>query len=91
MEEFRRNRLNELIVIIQTKFRSYIQRKRYLCLKNSQTVISRAWRAWRVSLHLNKHSFNLTLQLKDPQFDSYTFLLRFKKKTNSYTHYVMFA
>lgn len=49
MEEFRRNRLNDLIVIIQTKFRSYVQRKRYLCLKNSQIIISRAWRAWRVS------------------------------------------
>lgn len=51
MEEFRRNRLNELIVIIQTKFRCYIQRKRYLSLKRSQTIISRAWRAWRVSVY----------------------------------------
>lgn len=50
LEEFRRNRLNELIVIIQTKFRSYIQRKRYLQLRESQIIISRAWRSWRVSV-----------------------------------------
>ncbi|XP_055322935.1 unconventional myosin-Ia [Sitodiplosis mosellana] len=47
MEEFRRNRLNELIVIIQTKFRSYIQRKRFMRLKQSQILIARTWRARR--------------------------------------------
>ncbi|XP_031619986.1 unconventional myosin-Ia isoform X2 [Contarinia nasturtii] len=47
MEEFRRNRLNELIVIIQTKFRSYIQRKRFLRLKHCQITIARTWRAQR--------------------------------------------
>lgn len=49
MEDFRRNRLNSLIVLIQTKVRSYLHRKRFLQLRRSQIIIARVWRTWRVS------------------------------------------
>lgn len=49
MEEFRRCRLQDLAVLIQTKYRSYWMRRRYLASRNSQIVIARAWRTWRVS------------------------------------------
>lgn len=49
MEEFRRKRLDQLVIFIQTKFRTYINRKRFLQMKQSQIIISRAWRTWRVS------------------------------------------
>lgn len=64
MEEFRRNRLNELIVIIQTKFRSYFQRKQFIRLKQSQILIARTWRERRVSiLHLCTYNVTLLLHL----------------------------
>lgn len=66
MEEFRRNRLNELIVIIQTKFRSYIQRKRFLQLKHSQIAIARRWRARRVSFHIDLNEILNLLSLNAP-------------------------
>lgn len=50
MEEFRRCRLQDLAILIQKKFRSYSKRKHYLRLKQSQIIIARAWRTWRVSV-----------------------------------------
>lgn len=49
LEEFRRSRLDSLACLIQTKFRSYSKRKEFLSLRNSQIIISSAWRTWRVS------------------------------------------
>lgn len=48
LEEIRRGRLNYLIIIIQSKFRSYVKRKKFLKLKRSQLIISRSWKVWRV-------------------------------------------
>lgn len=50
LEEFRRNRLNHLIISIQTKFRSFVKRKKFLQMKRSQIIIARTWRTWRVSV-----------------------------------------
>ncbi|XP_037052046.1 unconventional myosin-Ib [Bradysia coprophila] len=47
LEEFRRSRLDSLACLIQTKFRSYSKRKEFLSLRNSQIIISSAWRTWR--------------------------------------------
>lgn len=49
LEEFRRNRLNHLMIIIQTRFRSFVKRKKFLQMKRSQIIIARTWRTWRVS------------------------------------------
>lgn len=70
MEEFRRNRLNQLIVIIQTKFRSYIHRKRYLRLKQSQIIISRAWRTKQVCFCIRYIVHNINY--KSPIYSIYS-------------------
>lgn len=48
LEELRRSRLDELALLIQTAFRCYSNRKRFLVMRRSQIVIARAWRTWRV-------------------------------------------
>lgn len=48
LEEFRRERLNYLVIIIQSTFRSHVKRKHFLQLKRSQIVIARTWRSWKV-------------------------------------------
>lgn len=50
LNEFRNLRLNSLATLIQKTFRCYSQRRHYLRMKRSQTMISSAWRTWRVSL-----------------------------------------
>ncbi|XP_020716294.1 unconventional myosin-Ia isoform X2 [Ceratitis capitata] len=47
LEQFRRERINELAILIQTNFRMYVARKRYLRMRQSQIVIASAWRTWR--------------------------------------------
>lgn len=52
LEEFRRNRLNQLMITIQTNVRSFLKRKKFLQMKRSQIIIARTWRTWRVSVDL---------------------------------------
>ncbi|KAL9894764.1 myosin 95E isoform 1-T1 [Glossina fuscipes fuscipes] len=47
LEQFRKGRINDLAILIQKTFRMYRLRKLYLCKRNSQIVISSAWRTWR--------------------------------------------
>ncbi|XP_053945830.1 unconventional myosin-Ib isoform X2 [Anastrepha ludens] len=47
LEQFRRERINELAILIQTIFRMYLARKRFLRMRHSQIVIASAWRTWR--------------------------------------------
>lgn len=54
LEELRKERLDELALLIQTTFRGYWHRKRFLKLRHSQTVIASAWRTWRVSERILK-------------------------------------
>lgn len=49
LEQFRRERINELAILIQTKFRMYVARKHFLRMRQSQIIIASAWRTWRVS------------------------------------------
>lgn len=49
LEELRKDRLDELALMIQTTFRGYWHRKRFLKMRHSQTIIASAWRTWRVS------------------------------------------
>lgn len=49
LEELRKDRLDELALMIQTTFRGFWHRKRFLKMRHSQMIISRAWRTWRVS------------------------------------------
>uniref|UniRef100_A0A1A9X1C4 Myosin motor domain-containing protein n=1 Tax=Glossina brevipalpis TaxID=37001 RepID=A0A1A9X1C4_9MUSC len=47
LEQFRKGRINDLAILIQKTFRMYRLRKLYLRKRNSQIVISSAWRTWR--------------------------------------------
>ncbi|XP_033606436.1 unconventional myosin-Ia isoform X2 [Cryptotermes secundus] len=47
LEEFRRERLEDLAVLLQKIWRGHRQRKEFLLKKNSQVVIASAWRSWR--------------------------------------------
>ncbi|KAH8271474.1 hypothetical protein KR018_012392 [Drosophila ironensis] len=47
LEQFRRLRISELAVLIQKMFRMYHARKRYQRMRESQMIISSAWRTWR--------------------------------------------
>lgn len=49
LEELRKDRLEELAVLIQTTFRGFWHRKRFLKMRRSQMIIASAWRTWRVS------------------------------------------
>lgn len=49
LEELRKERLDELAVMLQTKFRGFWHRKRFLKMRHSQMTIASAWRTWRVS------------------------------------------
>nr|CAD7397184.1 unnamed protein product [Timema cristinae] len=49
LEEFRRVRLEDLAVLIQKLWRGYRQRKKFLLMKRSQTIIASAWRSWRLA------------------------------------------
>ncbi|EDV44259.1 uncharacterized protein Dana_GF18892, isoform C [Drosophila ananassae] len=47
LEQFRRLRISELAVLIQKMFRMYHAKKRYQRMRQSQMIISSAWRTWR--------------------------------------------
>ncbi|GFG33445.1 hypothetical protein Cfor_10035, partial [Coptotermes formosanus] len=47
LEEFRRERLEDLAVLLQKVWRGYRQKKEFLLKKRSQVVIASAWRSWR--------------------------------------------
>ncbi|XP_017084149.1 unconventional myosin-Ib isoform X1 [Drosophila eugracilis] len=47
LEQFRRLRISELAVLIQKMFRMYYARKRFQRMRQSQIIISSAWRTWR--------------------------------------------
>jgi myosin heavy subunit len=49
LEEFRRERLEDLAVLLQKMWRGYRQRREFLLKKHSQVIIASAWRSWRVS------------------------------------------
>ncbi|XP_059485067.1 unconventional myosin-Ia-like isoform X3 [Neocloeon triangulifer] len=47
LEEFRRQRLEDLAASVQKMWRGYRCRQRYLLMRQSQIVIASAWRSWR--------------------------------------------
>ncbi|XP_029406672.2 unconventional myosin-Ia isoform X2 [Bactrocera dorsalis] len=47
LEQFRRERINELAILIQTKFRMYVARKHFMRMRQSQIIIASAWRTWQ--------------------------------------------
>ncbi|KDR19422.1 hypothetical protein L798_06196, partial [Zootermopsis nevadensis] len=47
LEEFRRERLEDLAMLLQKIWRGYRQRKEFLRKKHSQVIIASAWRSWR--------------------------------------------
>ncbi|XP_039290294.1 unconventional myosin-Ia isoform X3 [Nilaparvata lugens] len=47
LEEFRRERLEDLATQLQKMWRGYRQRKDFLRKKRSQIIIAAAWRSWR--------------------------------------------
>ncbi|KAJ4450178.1 hypothetical protein ANN_01585 [Periplaneta americana] len=47
LEEFRRERLEDLAMLLQKMWRGYRQRKEFLLKKRSQVIIASAWRSWR--------------------------------------------
>lgn len=57
LEQFRKVRLNDLAVLIQKTFRMYIKRKKFILMRESQIIISSAWRTWRVSNKLNVNDY----------------------------------
>lgn len=50
LEDFRRVHLNDLALLIQKCWRGYRQYSKYRKVVNSQKIIAKAWRSWRVSL-----------------------------------------
>lgn len=48
LEDFRKMRLHDLALLIQKHWRGYRQRTKYQRMRNSQIIISSAWRSWRV-------------------------------------------
>ncbi|CAB3380151.1 Hypothetical predicted protein [Cloeon dipterum] len=47
LEEFRRQRLEDLAALVQKMWRGYRCRQRYILMRQSQIVIASAWRSWR--------------------------------------------
>ncbi|XP_075231362.1 myosin 95E [Lycorma delicatula] len=47
LEEFRRERLEDLATLLQKTWRGYRQRKDFLKRRRSQIIIAAAWRSWR--------------------------------------------
>ncbi|XP_066141982.1 unconventional myosin-Ib isoform X1 [Euwallacea fornicatus] len=47
LEDFRRNRLQDLALLIQKMWRGYSRRKKYRKMRQSQMIIASAWRSWR--------------------------------------------
>ncbi|PSN37292.1 Unconventional myosin-Ib [Blattella germanica] len=47
LEEFRRERLEDLAMLLQKMWRGFRQRKEFLLKRKSQIIIASAWRSWR--------------------------------------------
>ncbi|KAK4881521.1 hypothetical protein RN001_004840 [Aquatica leii] len=47
LEDFRHMRLHDLALLIQKRWKGYSQRNKYQKMRNSQIIISSAWRSWR--------------------------------------------
>ncbi|KAL1422174.1 hypothetical protein MTO96_022386 [Rhipicephalus appendiculatus] len=47
LEEFRRERLSELAVLIQKTWRGYVMRERFLRMRESQVILSSNYKCWK--------------------------------------------
>ncbi|KAG8231561.1 hypothetical protein J437_LFUL011739 [Ladona fulva] len=47
LEEFRRERLEDLATLLQKVWRGWRRRRQFLLMKKSQIIIASAWRSWR--------------------------------------------
>ncbi|XP_055848851.1 unconventional myosin-Ia isoform X2 [Episyrphus balteatus] len=47
LEQFRKARMDDLAILIQKTYRMHMRRKTFLRMRESQIVISSAWRTWR--------------------------------------------
>ena len=54
LEEFRRERLDELATIIQKLWRGYHTRQKWVKLHKSQIVISTCWKQWKDKSHVEE-------------------------------------
>ena len=54
LEEFRRERLDELATIIQKLWRGHNPRQRWCKLHDSQIVISKSWKKWKDKAHIDE-------------------------------------
>lgn len=61
LEEFRRERLEDLATLMQKIWRGYRERKNFLKKKHSQIIIASAWRSWRVKRNINLSIFILII------------------------------
>jgi len=54
LEEFRRERLDELVTNIQKLWRGFNTRHKWSKLHNSQIVISSCWKRWKDKSHIDE-------------------------------------
>lgn len=54
LEEFRRERTDELATIIQKLWRGYYTRQKWTKLHKSQVVISSCWKQWKDKTHIDE-------------------------------------
>lgn len=52
IEDFRKRRLHHLALLIQKIWRGHRNKITYRKIRNSQITIARAWRNWKVSIHI---------------------------------------
>lgn len=50
LEEFRKVRLNDLAILVQSSFRKYRAQVQWKRIRRSQIIISRFWRYWKVNI-----------------------------------------
>ena len=54
LEEFRRERIDELATMIQKLWRGYFTRQKWNKLHKSQMVISTCWKQWKDKTHIDE-------------------------------------
>ena len=54
LEEFRRERIDELTTMIQKLWRGYHTRQKWDKLHKSQVVISSCWKQWKDKTHIDE-------------------------------------
>ena len=54
LEEMRRERIDELAILIQKTFRGYLCRLKWMKLKDSQIKISNCWKKWKDKSHVTE-------------------------------------